>query len=98
MRAPSTDGVSVRTVPEAFGVHADSRPPEAASNAARRVRELPLTLVNDPPAYTEVPLLASARTVPETRELKGSPFPVVASTAATPERDWPPTVVKSPPA
>src|SRR6059036_3022945 len=73
--------------------------PVVASSAAMWFRACPPMLVKNPPAYTVVPLTASA----QTPWLFGSGLqevasPVVASSAARLFRDCPPMLLKTPPA
>ncbi len=98
-RWPSGETASERTVPFAPGFHPLITWPVAASIAATRCRDCPLTLEKLPATYTVLPITAIALTRPLVVGLQASrTSPVVASIAASFPRVFPLTDEKSPPA
>jgi hypothetical protein len=76
-----------------------SNAPVVASNAAKPIRDVPLTVVNCPPAYSVPPDKARVQTVlPMLGSKPAATAPVVASNAAKRFRVVPLTMVNAPPA
>src|SRR5262249_39807871 len=71
--------------------------PVMRSSAAIQLRGLPPMLRKRPPAYTVLPLTASAMTLPPAFGFQAVGCPVAASSAAMPLRACPPTLVNEPP-
>ena len=88
--------VSARTVSSATGAQ-PVRAPLNAWMAASRDRETPLTVVNEPPAYTVLPVTASASTVALKLGRLVSSSPSEIRNAANRLRVYGPTRVKLPP-
>jgi hypothetical protein len=94
VRSPVT--VSARTASSAAGAQLVRAPPDTVT-AASRGRDTPLTVVNEPPAYTLLPATVSAKTVLLKLGRLSSSCPSEIRKEANRFRVSVPTLVKLPP-